>query len=154
MGEVTPLKTEVWKHTHKFTSRTFYPTRAASGCHAIRFCPSTSSHRRMGATLNSPTKGRVEELQLRCCDTTLNWRYPVLTGPERGFESDFCICIYAHVKIYICIHTYIYVYIQPNADSVAHNFEIISKNILSSTIGRIPWGIHNNSISTPRLDPL
>jgi len=43
------------------------------------------------ATLNSPTKGRVEELQLRCCDTTINWRYPFLTGPERGFESDFCI---------------------------------------------------------------
>ena len=28
MGEVTPLKTEVWKHTHKFTSHTFYTTRA------------------------------------------------------------------------------------------------------------------------------
>jgi len=28
MGEVTPLKTEVWKHTHTFTSHTFYPTRA------------------------------------------------------------------------------------------------------------------------------
>ena len=35
------------------TSHTFYPTRPASGCHAIRFCPKTSSRRRMGATLNS-----------------------------------------------------------------------------------------------------
>ena len=50
----------------------------------------TSSHRRMGATLNSPTKGRVEVVQLSCCDTTINWKYPFLTGPERKFESDSC----------------------------------------------------------------
>ena len=50
----------------------------------------TSSCRRMGATLNSPTKGRVEVLKLSCCDTTIKWRYPFLTGPERGFESDSC----------------------------------------------------------------
>jgi len=37
-----------------------------------------------------PTKGRVEVVQLNCCDTTINWKYPFLTGPERGFESDFC----------------------------------------------------------------
>jgi len=90
MGQVTPLKIEVWKHTHTFTSHTFYPTHAASGCHAVRFCPQTSSRQRMGATLNSPTKGRVEVLQLSCCDTTINWRYPFMTGPERGFESDSC----------------------------------------------------------------
>ena len=51
MGKVTPLKTEVWKHTHTFTSHTFYPMRPASGCHAVRFCPRTSSRRRMGVTL-------------------------------------------------------------------------------------------------------
>ena len=41
-------------------------------------------------TLNSPTKGRVEVVQLNFCDTTINWKYPFLTGPERGFESDSC----------------------------------------------------------------
>jgi len=88
MGEVTPLKTEVWKHTHTYTSHAFYSTRSASGCHAVRLCPGTSSRRRMGVTLNSPTKGRVEVVQLKCCDTRINWKYPFLTGPERGFESD------------------------------------------------------------------
>ena len=55
-----------------------------SGCHAVRFCPRTSSRRRMGVTINSPTKGRVEVVQLNCCDTTINWKYPFLTGPEGG----------------------------------------------------------------------
>ena len=84
MGEVTPLKTEVWKHTHTFTSRTFYTTRPASGCHAVRCCPRTSNHRRMGVSLNCPTQGRVEVLRLNYCDTTINWKDPFLTG----FESD------------------------------------------------------------------
>jgi len=95
MGEVKPLRTEVWRRTHTFTSHTLYPTRAASGCHVVRFCC-----RRMGATLNSPTKGRVEVVQLNCssCDTTINWRYPFLTGPERGFKSDSCKWIYMSFK--------------------------------------------------------
>jgi len=98
MGEVTPLKTEVWKHTHTFTSRTFYTTRPASGCHAVRCCPRTSCRRSMGVTLNCPTKGRVEVVQLNCCDTTINWKYPFLTGPERGYESDSCKQIYISFK--------------------------------------------------------
>jgi len=86
------------KHTHTFTSHTFYPTRPASRCHAVRFCPRTSSRRRMGVTLNSPTKGRVEVVQLNFCDTTINWKYPFLTGPEWGFESDSCKWIYMSSK--------------------------------------------------------
>ena len=74
MERVTPLKTEVWKHTHTCILHTFYPTRPASGCHAVRFCPRTSSHRRMWVTSNSPTKGRVEVIQLNCCYTTINWK--------------------------------------------------------------------------------
>jgi len=94
LGGVTPLKTEVWKHTHTFIRHAFYPTCPASGCHAVRFCPRTSNRRRMGVTSNSPTKGRVEVVQLNCCYTTINWKYPVLSGPERGFQSDSCIWIY------------------------------------------------------------
>ena len=37
-----------------------------------------------GTTLTSPTKGRVEVVQLNSCDTTINWKYPFLTGLERG----------------------------------------------------------------------
>jgi len=72
MEVVTPLKTEVWKHAHTFILPTFYPTRPASGCHAVRFCPRLSSRQRMGVTLNSPTKGQVEVVQLNCCDMTIN----------------------------------------------------------------------------------
>jgi len=72
--------------------------QSAFGCHAVRFCPRTSSRRRMGVTLNSPTKGRVEVVQLNCCDTTINWKYPFLIGSERGFESDSCKWIYTSFK--------------------------------------------------------
>jgi len=84
---VTPLKTEVWEHTHTFTSHTFYPTHPASGCHAVRFYARTSICRRIRVTLNSPTKGRVEVVQLNFCDTTINRKYPFLTGPEKGFMN-------------------------------------------------------------------
>jgi len=39
-----------------------------------------------GSNPKLPTKGRVEVVQLNCCDTTINWKYPILTGPERGFR--------------------------------------------------------------------
>jgi len=74
MGGVTPLKIEVWKHTHTFILHTLYPTRPASRCHAVRFCPRTSSRRRIGVTTNSPTKNRVEVVQLNSCYTTINWK--------------------------------------------------------------------------------
>jgi len=95
IARVKPPGVNFRKHTHTFILHTFYPARPASGCHAVRFCPRTSSRRRIGVTLNSPTKGRVEMVQLNCCDTTINWKYPFLTGPEREFESDSCkwICM-------------------------------------------------------------
>jgi len=100
IGRVTPLKTEVWKHRHKFILHTFYLSRPASGCHAVRpgFCLRTSGHRRMGVILNSPTKGRVKVVQLNCCYTTTHWTHPFLAGPERGFESDSCKWIYMSFK--------------------------------------------------------
>ena len=72
MERVTPLKTKVWKHMHIFILHTFYPTRPASTCHAVQFCPRTSSRRRMEVTTNSPAKERVEVVQLNCCYMTIN----------------------------------------------------------------------------------
>jgi len=79
------------ENTHTFILHTFYPTRPASWCHALRFCPRTTSRRRLGVTTNSPTKSRVEVVQLNYCYTTINWKYAFLTGPERRFKSDSCI---------------------------------------------------------------
>ena len=53
-----------WKHTHTIILYTFQPTQLASECYAIGYGPNKSTHRRIGVTTNSPTKGRVEMVQL------------------------------------------------------------------------------------------
>ena len=53
-----------WKHTHTIILYSFQPTRLASECYAIGYGPKKSTHRRIGVTTNSPTKGQVEMVQL------------------------------------------------------------------------------------------
>jgi len=70
-GEVTILKTEVWKHMHTFKLHTFYPTRLASEWYAVWYCPRKPTHRKIRVTTNSLTKGRVEVVQLNCYHKTI-----------------------------------------------------------------------------------
>ena len=34
---------------------------------------------------------RVKVVQLNCYYEPINWKYPFLTSPERGLQSDSCI---------------------------------------------------------------
>jgi len=67
--------------------------RQDGGHFSTLFAPvlTQSSHRRIGVTTNSPTKGPVQFVQLNCCYKPINWKYTFLTGLERGFQSDSCI---------------------------------------------------------------
>jgi len=52
---------------------------------------------------------------------------------ERGTKHVSYTHIYIHIYIHIHIYTYICIYIQPIADRVAQNLEIISKNFQFGT---------------------
>jgi len=63
----------------------------STGWHAVWYCSRKSNHRRIGVPANSLSKGRVEVVQLNCCYTTIDWKYPFLTGPERKLQSDYFV---------------------------------------------------------------
>ena len=44
-----------------------------------------------------------------------------------------CVLVRACVRVYECVRMYVWIYIQPIADSVAQNLEIVSKNFPFST---------------------